>query len=117
MKELLSDRGSFVTSHVKCENCRARLRSALVRSDKDFHGMELPSPAGGVFAGRVGRDCPLSELVIFEFELFSNKRMLPCHDVGVAVICKNGIVGILQIGPSGVVITQTLNVDTKESLT
>lgn len=108
MKESLSERGSFVTSHVTCETCLARLRTALVKETEDFYGTELQLPVGGVFAGRVGRAYPLSELVIFEHEIFFNRTLLPCHDVGLAVICKNGIVGILRVGPSGAVITQTI---------
>lgn len=117
MKESLSERGSFVTSHVTCETCLARLRAALVRESEDFYGTELQLPVGGVFAGRVGRAYPLSEIVIFEHETFYNRTLLPCHDVGLAIICKNGIVGILRIGPSGVAITQTIYSNLKEGTT
>lgn len=88
----MSQRGSFVTEFVYCDECIDGLRRVLNTREKYLCCHDIPRPAGDakrffpIIAGKVGELYGDGELVVFDIELRDRIEAVICHPVRIAVL-------------------------------
>jgi len=103
----MSERGSFVTQYIYCNECFVRMRAVLEQRGKQLCGIAIPSweeeqsrPLP-ILAGKVGGSYPGQELTTFVFDLF-DKSNAPCHPVRIAVLSDDeDSQSIIEVRPDG----------------
>lgn len=91
----MSERGSFVTEFIYCQECLKAAMSVLLSKDKylmatlipHWNGGEVPLP---VIAGKVGGLSPGEELITFEHDLIPKLERSICHKMRIAVLAESG---------------------------
>lgn len=101
----MSERGSFTTQYVYCEECLERLKAVLCKNDKSLKGVQIPSWRSDeellpIIAGKCGGLGAGDERLMFEHRLF-NSENAPCHPVVIAVIPETTDPVIFLINPDG----------------
>ncbi|MDO8671226.1 MAG: hypothetical protein Q7O66_07315 [Dehalococcoidia bacterium] len=87
----MSERGSFVTEYMGCDECFRRMRVVLEKNGKFLKGVVIPPWEGypGAFlpilVGKIGGGYPGEEWYYIMCELFT-KENAPCHPVRIAVL-------------------------------
>lgn len=89
----MSERGSFVTEYIYCNECLESVKSVLLAKQKYlcseqldyFEDSKLP-----IIAGKIGGGYGGEELHTFEFELMPEIEKLICHPVRVSVLAEVG---------------------------
>ena len=97
----MSERGSFATQLMYCDECRKKLEKVLCIGHKYLDGKLICGDT--IIAGKLGSCGPGSDVVMFKYELF-NKENAPCHPVRVALIPDSMDAEIVVVTPQGDVI-------------
>ena len=99
----MSERGSFVTEYVYCDQCVAVIKEVLVSRDKFLRGIAIPSWVDfgedlPIIAGKIGGLSMNEEFVTMEFELGEKLNERLCHPVRIAVLADSGESSIFTFG-------------------
>lgn len=93
----MSERGSFVTEYLYCEQCFKAAKKVLSGSDKYFTGIAIPSwnqdsdvQELPIIAGKIGGLYPGEELDTFKAKLVPALAEVICHPLRIAVIAEQG---------------------------
>ena len=94
-KNTKSERGSFVTDYLYCDDCVEAANTVLVGQGKHLCSLTIPSWQGGgkelpVIAGKIGGLYGGEEINTFELELIPKLEPLLCHNLRIAVLADNG---------------------------
>jgi len=97
----VSERGSFATQLMYCDECRNRLKKVLCIGHKYLDGQLICEDR--IIAGKLGSCGPGSDVAMFKYELF-NEENAPCHPVRVALIPDTMDAEIVVVTPEGDVV-------------
>lgn len=92
----MSERGSFVTEYIYCNECLAAAKQVLLSSEKHMCSAIIPSWEGcpekelPIIAGKIGGLFSGEELHTFEFELGPALAKVICHPLRIAVLAESG---------------------------
>lgn len=91
----MSERGSFVTEYIYCDQCLSAAKGVLLQNEKYLRGVVIPmwgDSAGElpIIAGKVGGFYSGEELVVFECEIIPALSEVICHPVRIAVLAESG---------------------------
>lgn len=93
----MSERGSFVTEYLYCEQCFKAAKKVLSGSDKYFTGIAIPSwnqdsdvQELPIIAGKIGGLYAGEEMDAFEDRITQDLSLVICHSMRVAVIAERG---------------------------
>lgn len=92
----MSERGSFVTEYIYCDECLKAVAGVLLKDGKYLRGIQVPSWSGGllgvlpIIAGKVGGLSRCEEIAYFRDELCPQIEKAICHPVRIAVLAECG---------------------------
>lgn len=91
----MSDRGSFITEYIYCDDCFRAAKSVLIGNGKHLHSTTIPHWAfdgkeNPIIAGRIGGLFAGEELQTMECELIPKLERLICHKIRIAVLAEEG---------------------------
>lgn len=105
----MSDRGSFVTEYIYCDECFAAVQRVLCQGAQGpgLTARPIPTwdarmgaePSLPIVAGKIAGLSKREELLVFEYEIAPKLSVAICHPLRVAVIAEHGQC-IYQIWPS-----------------
>lgn len=102
----MSERGSFVTEYVYCDECFEKIKPILLDRVKYLCSVVIPSwsehePEGlPIIAGKIGGGYLGEELVEFEYKIAPEIAKVICHPLRVAVISDSRGEQIFTIEPA-----------------
>ncbi len=90
----MSERGSFVTQYIDCDECFNATKKILLKTDKFLCSSVIPGwsnePELPIIAGKIGGLYSGEELHTFEFEIIPDLAAKICHPLRIAVLAENG---------------------------
>ena len=95
----MSERSSFVTEYVHCDECWNIIKSALLVDDPDKYLTAVQVPGLPIIAGKIGSSWPMGEVVTLA-DMFED---MPCHPVRIAILHDCGCATICTITPEGII--------------
>jgi hypothetical protein len=93
----MSERGSFVTEYIYCQDCFAAAARILV-----LGGGNSAVIGGHIIAGQAGSTYAGGEIIDFDMGHVPDLEAVICHTLRIAVIADNGDAKIFHIHPGGV---------------
>lgn len=100
----MSERGSFVTQYIYCDECLKKIKKILLRKNKYLTGWQIKSWIKGkylpIVGGKVGGLYSGEELDLLRYVLF-NEENAPCHPVKIAIIPDTAEPKIVVLTPEG----------------
>lgn len=108
----MSERGSFVTSYIYCNECLTAVRSVLLGNKKYLCSRLIDSWEGTgnvlpIIAGKIGGGFPGEEVMAMEAYLTELAPKL-CHSLHVAVIPDNGDLAFFNVNDGDIVMTHEM---------
>lgn len=102
----MSERGSFVTEYLHCDECLAAVKAVLLGKDKFLCSTVLPGWWGEgaelpILAGKIGGLYAGEELSDFENDFVPKLEKTCCHPVRIAVLCESFGERIFTVNPNG----------------
>lgn len=100
----MSERGSFVTEYIHCEECLVAVRGVLLGDGKFLCSTEIPSYWESpeplpIIAGKIGASYSGGELVDMEHDFGGSLSKRVCHPVRIAVLCDMEGGGVITVEP------------------
>lgn len=91
----MSERGSFVTEYIYCNNCFEALKKILLHNDKHFCSQTINSWENNVkelpiIAGKLGGLYSGEEIVSFEMDIEPQIAKVICHPLRIAILAEDG---------------------------
>jgi len=100
----MSDRGSFVTEYLYCDECFEAVKKVLLDKDAyNHHRIKAYLAGPGIIAGFISNVAPGGELLTMQYNVFDEDNA-PCHPVRIAILPEQPETStILLVLPNGYV--------------
>jgi len=95
----MSERGSFVTEYIYCQQCFDACREVLCENEKYLKGVVIPSWTGEgnlpIIAGKIGGTSMGEEFIIMKYELIPEIQEKMCADCNIRIAVLSDACGTL----------------------